>query len=99
MVDGISPALQLIMAGGIPAQTMTAEEAKAKRMETESKVSRQVYGELALMVGEKLRQAQHALIDTQHGQGLKANGSEEELSMRVDILRNLRDLYQRKLDR
>ncbi len=92
----ISPALQLIAAGGLDQSQVSAEQAKAKRMETETKVSRQVYSELALMAGEKLRAAQHALIDSQHGQGLKANGSEEELSMRVDILRNLRDLYQRK---
>ncbi len=95
MIEGISPALQLIVAGGLPPPDMTASEAMAKRMETESKVSRQVYGELALMVGEKLRQAQHALVDAEHG-GQKFRADANELSMRVDILRNLRDLYQKK---
>lgn len=95
MLDGISPALQLIVSGGLPAPPMTAEEAKNKRMEIESAVSRQVYGELALMVGEKLRQAQHALVDAEHG-GQKFRAAANELSMRVDILRNLRDLYQKK---
>lgn len=32
----------------------------------------------------------------QHGQGLKANGTTEELSFRVDMLRSLRDAYQSK---
>ncbi len=92
----IHPVLQLIAAGGLSKGPTTFEEAVAARLEIEAKVSTQVYAELSLMVGEKLRAAQHALIDTQHGHGLKANGSEEELSMRVDILRNLRDLYQKK---
>lgn len=92
----ISPALQLIAAGGLDQPDVTAEEAKASRMAIESKVSRQVYAELALMAGEKLRAAQHALIETQHGHGLPANGTEEELSLRVDTLRNLRDLYSKK---
>lgn len=96
MSEGISPALQLIVAGGLESTTQSAEEAKAKRMAIESKVTSQVYAELSLMAGEKLRAAQHALIDAEHGQGLKANGPAEELSMRVDILRNLRDLYAKK---
>lgn len=96
MTEGISPALQLILAGGLSAPDQTADEAKAKRMETESKVSRKVYGELALMVGEKLRQAQHALVDAEHGHTPMFRVGAEELSMRVDILRNLRDLYQKK---
>lgn len=92
----IPPALQLIAAGGLSKDPTTVEEAVAARLAIESKVSRQVYAELSMMVGEKLRAAQHALIDTQHGHGIKANGSEDELSVRVDILRNLRDLYQKK---
>ena len=96
MSEAISPALQLIVAGGLDPVHQSADEAKAKRMAIESKVTSQVYAELALMTGEKLRAAQHALIDAQHGQGLKANGSADEISLRVDILRNLRDLYQKK---
>lgn len=96
MIEGISPALQLIVAGGLPPPDMTSAEAMAKRMETESKVSRKVYGELALMVGEKLRQAQHALVDAEHGHTPMLRVEAEELSMRVDIPRNLRDLYQLK---
>lgn len=92
----ISPALQLIAAGGISQAAQSVEEAKAARLALEDKVSRQVYSELSLMVGEKLRAAQHALIETQHGHGLPANGTEEELSLRVDTLRNLRDLYSKK---
>ncbi len=92
----ISPALQLIAAGGVSTAAQSVEEAKAIRLALEDKVTRQVYSELSLMVGEKLRAAQHAYVDAQHGQGLSANGSEEELSLRVDTLRNLRDLYLRK---
>lgn len=94
--NAISPALQLIAAGGMSQAAQTVEEAKAARLALEGKVSRQVYSELSLMVGEKLRAAQHALIETQHGHGLPANGTEEELSLRVDTLRNLRDLYSKK---
>lgn len=92
----ISPALQLIAAGGMSQAAQTVEDAKSARLALEGKVSRQVYSELSLMVGEKLRAAQHALIETQHGHGLPANGTEEELSLRVDTLRNLRDLYSKK---
>ena len=92
----ISPALQLIAAGGVHTAAQSVEEAKAVRLALEEKVTRQVYSELSMMVGEKLRAAQHAYVDAQHGQGLSANGTEEELSLRVDTLRNLRDLYQRK---
>lgn len=92
----ISPALQLIAAGGIGKEPMTADEAIASRKAVEAAVSSQVYSELALMVGEKLRQAQHALVDAEHGQGPKGNGCANELAFRVDMLRNLRDLYQRK---
>lgn len=92
----IPPALQLIAAGGLEKSHDTVEEAIAKRMAIESKVSSLVFTELSLMVGEKLRAAQHAYVDAQHGQGLSANGTEEELSLRVDTLRNLRDLYSKK---
>lgn len=92
----ISPALQLIAAGGMSQAAQTVEDAKSARLALEGKVSRQVYSELSLMVGEKLRAAQHALIETQHGHGLPANGTEEELSLRVDTLRNLHDLYSKK---
>lgn len=92
----ISPALQLIAAGGMTQAAQSVEEARAVRLALEEKVTRQVYSELSMMVGEKLRAAQHAYVDAQHGQGLSANGTEEELSLRVDILRNLRDLYQHK---
>ncbi len=92
----ISPALQLIAAGGIDKEPMNADEAIAARKEIEAKVSAQVYAELDLMVGEKLRQAQHALVDAEHGQGPKGNGCANELAFRVDMLRNLRDLYAKK---
>ena len=92
----ISPALQLIAAGGASTAAQSVEEAKAIRLALEDKVTRQVYSELSLMAGEKLRAAQHAYVDAQHGQGLNANGTEEELSLRVDTLRNLRDLYSKK---
>lgn len=94
--NAISPALQLIAAGGASTAAQSVEEAKAARLALENKVTRQVYSELSLMVGEKLRAAQHAYVDAQHGQGLSANGTEEELSLRVDTLRNLRDLYSKK---
>lgn len=92
----IPPALQLIAAGGLEKSHDTVEEAIAKRMAIESKVSSLVFTELSLMVGEKLRVAQHALIDAEHGHGHITNGTAEELSMRVAILRNLRDLYKAK---
>lgn len=89
----VNPALQLIVAGAATAIRPEADPAIAARRETESRVHADVSRELALMVGEKLRHAQHLLIDAQHGQNKPGGQTAEELSIRVAYLRNFHELF------
>ncbi len=89
----ISPALQLIAAGASTAIKPEPDPSIAARRETETRVHAEVSRELALMVGEKLRDAQHQLIDVQHGQVKRGGQTAEELSIRVAYLRNFHELF------
>lgn len=91
--QAINPALQLIVAGAATAIKHEPDPSVAARRETEARVHADVSRELALMVGEKLRTAQHLLIDAQHGQIKPGSQTAEELSIRVAYLRNFHELF------